>query len=202
MPEAQQTRPRGRPPGQARRTRGRIVSAVRESLTEGSFHSSSIEQLADRAGVSRATMYAHFPTRLDLVDAVCATFDANPALLSLRASIRNASPEALLGDVIRSSVRFWSTESSVLVPLYDAAAVDASARALVTRQREDRRREMSLLARRLADAGVVTDAAATLAVLMVLTSFSTFRELRRESLSDDEIVAWLECATGSLLPAP
>jgi AcrR family transcriptional regulator len=70
--------------GRADATRARIVAAVRDLLTEGSFHESTVEQVATRAGVSRATLYQHFGTRLGLVDAMCETFDANPALMALR----------------------------------------------------------------------------------------------------------------------
>ena len=54
----------------------RITVAVRELLSEGSFHESTVEEVAARAGVSRATVYQHFRSRLDLVDAICDTFDA------------------------------------------------------------------------------------------------------------------------------
>ena len=65
-------------------TRDRIKAAVHELLAEGGFHQATVEEVADRAGVSRATLYQHFGSRLELVDAICETFDANPALLELR----------------------------------------------------------------------------------------------------------------------
>ena len=62
----------------AQHTRERIVTAVRDLLREGRFHESTVEQVAERAGVSRATVYQHFRSRIDLVDAICETFDAQP----------------------------------------------------------------------------------------------------------------------------
>src|SRR5690242_2918638 len=81
-------------------TRARIMEAVRELLAEGSFHETAVEQVAERAGVSRATLYQHFRSRLDLIDAICETFDANPALLRLRQTVVLPDPDAALDETI------------------------------------------------------------------------------------------------------
>ena len=94
------------------------MAAVRELLAEGSFHETAVEQVAERAGVSRATLYQHFRSRLDLIDAICDTFDANPALQRLRQSVELADPDAALEETIALAVRFWATEDAVLAPLY------------------------------------------------------------------------------------
>jgi AcrR family transcriptional regulator len=179
---------RGRPAGQGDRTRARIVDAVRGALMDGTFHESTVEQLADRAKIARATMYTHFRSRLDLIDAVCRTFDANPALLALRDAVRGPDPVAAAETTLRLTVEFWSSERGVLAALYDSAALDPSARALVERQRADRRGEMARLAALLDADGF---RAGLLADLMLLTSFDSYRELAREGLSDPAIVAGL-----------
>src|SRR5437764_15244233 len=69
------------------RTRARIVEAVRGLLTEGAFHEASVEDVAHRAGVSRATVYQHFGSRLELIDALCDSLAVNPELLALRAAV-------------------------------------------------------------------------------------------------------------------
>src|SRR6185295_10129853 len=76
----------------AEETRARIVAAVRELLVEGTYHESTVEEVADRAGVSRATLYQHFASRLDLVDAICDTLAGHPALLAIREAV--ALPDA------------------------------------------------------------------------------------------------------------
>src|SRR3954468_8189346 len=53
------------------RTRDRVIDTVRGLLAEGSFHESTVEEVADRAGISRATLYTHFGSRTGLVDAIC-----------------------------------------------------------------------------------------------------------------------------------
>jgi AcrR family transcriptional regulator len=170
------------------------MGAVRELLAEGSFHESTVEEVADRAGVARATLYQHFRSRVDLVDAMCETFGVNPALLRLRDCVQLEDVEEALAGTIDEVVRFWSSEDTVLRELYGVAAVDPAAQALVDRQRSDRRGEMERLARRLR--GRERDA---LAHLMVLTSYETYRELRLAGLSDRELTAHLRDAALALL---
>src|SRR2546422_5687278 len=90
-------------------TRRRIVAAAHELLSEGAFHESTVEQMAARAGVARATLYQHFHSRLGVVDALCETFDENPALVALRRTIDEAGDDAL-ETVLGHSVRFWASE--------------------------------------------------------------------------------------------
>jgi AcrR family transcriptional regulator len=160
-----------------RQTRARIVAAVRALLEEGTFHESTVEEVAERAGVARATLYQHFGSRLGLVDAMCETFDENPALKKLRTSLD-------LDEFIANTVDFWATEEKVLAQLYGVAAVDPAAQALVERQRRDRQSELRRLVRGLASSGRLRPGIGerrAFALLSVATSFETFRELRRHA---------------------
>ena len=66
MPRVYRTRPRA---DRSQATRERITEAVRELLAEGTFHESTVEEVAVRAGVARATLYQHFRSRLELIEA-------------------------------------------------------------------------------------------------------------------------------------
>ena len=170
-------------------TRERIMASVREQLEEGAFHGSTVEEVAARAGVSRATLYQHFGSRLGLVDALCETFSETPALVAIRTV---ADVEGL----VRLSCEFWAAEEKILAQLYGVAAVDPAARDLVDRQRRDRYAE---LRRVLAAAG----AADAFAELAVLTSFETFEELRRSvGLSQEDVVRTLQAAAARLTQTP
>ena len=189
----------------AQHTRERIVTAVRELLREQRFHESTVEQVAERAGVSRATVYQHFRSRIDLVDAICETFDANPALIAIRETVRNAAPSTALDRAIADTVGFWASEEAVLEPLYGAAAVDPAAGDLVARQRADRRGEFARLLGRLDEAGLLRPGLAVaeaLGILLVLTTFETFRELRRVAgLEEPAVTTTLQAAARTLLAA-
>jgi AcrR family transcriptional regulator len=190
-----------RKPGRSEATRERIKGAVRELLAEGTFHTSTVEHVADRAGISRATLYQHFRSRLELVDAICETFDINPALLELREIVELPDPDAALDKTIANSIRFWSTEDAVLLQLYGVAAIDPAAQNLIDRQRSDRRRELQRLANNLHRTGRLRDPTTSRALnlLLVLTSYETFRELREAGLSDRQLTATLQQAARELL---
>lgn len=189
-------------PSRSEDTQRRIKLGVRELLEEGAFHESTMEEVAARAGVSRATLYQHFHSRLELVDAICDTFAENPALEELRHSVELSDPRQALAETIRLAVSFWASEDSVLREIYGVAAIDPAARDLVVRQRADRRGEMARLARHLEASAALradTGGAAALGTLMWLTSYSSFRELREEGLDEAAIAAALQLSASLLL---
>jgi AcrR family transcriptional regulator len=53
----------------ARRNYDQLIAAAREAFTEDD-RSASLEDIARRAGVGIGTLYRHFPTRADLIEAV------------------------------------------------------------------------------------------------------------------------------------
>jgi AcrR family transcriptional regulator len=182
-----------RRPERTERTRERIMSAVHELLEEGVFHESTVEQVAERAGVSRATLYQHFNSRLELVDGICDTLAVNPALLAIRESIGLPDVDEALDETLVNAVRFWSSEDMVLRQLYGVVAVDPAAQAFVDRQREDRRGEIERLARRLKSSGRLrVSERSAFATLMLLTSYDAFRELRLAGLGDRETTKKLQ----------
>jgi AcrR family transcriptional regulator len=156
-----------RPSARSAASRQRVLAAVRHLLEAGTFHESTVEEVAAEAGVSRATLYQHFGSRLGLVDALCELMEANPALTAIRAT---DDVETFLGRV----TDFWAAEEQLLVQLYGAAAVDPAARDFVERQRRDRygevRRLLTLLGRSDRE---------TFAAFATLSSFDTYLELRR-----------------------
>jgi AcrR family transcriptional regulator len=177
-------------PHVTQRTRESVIAAVRALLEEGAFHTSRVEDVAQRAGVSRASVYEHFGSRVGLVDALCESFDRNPALVAIRSSNE-------LDEVIEQGVAFWAAEEKVLRQLYGAAAVDPAAGELVERQRRDRKREL----RRVVGDEVARDRA-VFARLLALTSFETFVELRRlGGLPVPEVARVLRDAAGEALRA-
>jgi AcrR family transcriptional regulator len=158
------------------RTRKRVIESVRALLADGSFHDSTVEQVADRAGVSRATVYTHFGSRTGLVDAICEGLSALPALAEIRTT---TDP----GRLIELAVEFWAADEQIFEQLYGAAAVDPAAAAFVEGQRSDRANEVRRIA---ADKEQE-------ARLLLLTSFESYRELRRGSgLSQADVTKTLQ----------
>lgn len=198
MPARAITRTRGADRSAA--TRLRILEAVRDLLAEQKFHDCTVEEVAERAGVSRATLYQHFRSRLDLVDAICDTIAVNPDLIALRDTVGLPDPEEALAQTIARAMAIWASEDPVISQLYGVVAIDPAAAAFVGRQRADRTSELERLARNLKRSGRlrVSEKRAR-SVLLVLTSYETFCELRTAGLGDREIVKQLQADAATLL---
>jgi AcrR family transcriptional regulator len=158
------------------RTRGRLIETVRTLLEEGAFHGSTVEEVAERAGVSRATLYTHFGSRTGLVDAMCEGLAARDALEEIR---KTTDP----GRLIELAVEFWAADERIFEQLYGAFSVDPAAKAFVEGQREDRANEIHRIATSKEQE----------ARLLLLTSFESYRELRRGvGLSQAEVTKTLQ----------
>ena len=72
------------------------------------------------------------------MDAICETFDANPALIELRQTIALPDPQAALMRTIALAMRFWESEDAILSGLYGVVAIDPAAHDLIGRQHTDR----------------------------------------------------------------
>jgi AcrR family transcriptional regulator len=85
MKRAPQSRPRSRKRDPHRQ---RIVDAARAHFFSHGFRSVTMDDLAEELGISKKTLYAHFPGKIDLLEAVLAD--------------KFASVEAALKEVTRS----------------------------------------------------------------------------------------------------
>lgn len=183
-------------------TRTRIVAAAHDLLVEGNFHSSTVEDVAKRAGVSRATLYQHFGSRLGLVDAICSSFADNPSMTAIQASPETADPRAAVEQMVGQAVRFWASEESLHHHLYGLATIDDAAADFARRQTSDRRSVVGRIIARLVEgdalrAGLTREEAQ--ASLMLLTSFATYEELRSAGLSVDQAERFVLERTRELL---
>src|SRR5207302_10528572 len=114
----------------------------------------------------------------------------------------HADPDAALAESIANTIRFWFSEDAILAQLYGVVAIDPAARSLVDRQHADRRSEMQRLIRNLKDAGRLRpglSARYALALIMLLTSYESFRELRQAGLSEREVTTRLQDSARALL---
>jgi len=99
---AEQTVPRRRR-ADAERNVVAILDAALEALA--SDPDSSMTEIARRAGVVRATVYVHFPTRTDLLDAVMEHAVAQVADATRRAEPARGEPAEALQRVLRATWR-------------------------------------------------------------------------------------------------
>src|SRR5499433_4264292 len=164
----------------ATKTRARIVTAAAATLgTAEGIRGFSLQAVADRAGVTRLTVYNQFGSRRALLEAVFDDMAARGGLHRIPAVMAGPDPQAGLLQVIAIFCDFWSFGCDALGPLHAAGASDPEFVASVHERNERRRRLLSVLVRRMASdrklpPRVLDD---LIDVLFALTSFPFFSQL-------------------------
>lgn len=173
------------------RTRARVAAGTRASILEAAHRllnqrdstALTLQEVAAAAGVSRATIYKSVGSRARLLAAV---FEDQGRLIGfdrVLAAIQMDDPAVAVVATVRESCRAWSVMPDAIRKTLALAALDAEIGQLVRDYERHRRARLAALARRACRAGApgtrpqVRDAAATLALL---TSFTTFDQLRLE----------------------
>jgi AcrR family transcriptional regulator len=116
--ETQQTALSRRPKrADARRNYDQLIAAAREALTERD-RSASLEDIARRAGVGIGTLYRHFPTRGDLIEAVY--LEEVEALCRSADDLGDADPWDALVGWMRRFVAYVATKQALAEELFAA----------------------------------------------------------------------------------
>jgi AcrR family transcriptional regulator len=161
----------------------RVLEAAERLIKEDSFHTTTMEELAAAAGVSRATVFNRFGTKLGVLQALFARGMEGPEMEAIQKSLQIDDPVEALEAVIDAACAIWESQGFIHEHLEAIAVLEPDASALVDEQREQQRTEIHDLMRRLARAGRlrrgISDPRAT-ATLHMLTSLESFLILRRE----------------------
>lgn len=88
-------------------TRARLLAAARDVICDVGFKRARMEDIAARAGVSRAAVYYHFNTKRDLAAAI-----ADDVFERLMATVRDALADGPLAAVIAATVRFFADQAA------------------------------------------------------------------------------------------
>jgi len=164
----------------ATKTRARIVSAAAAILsTAEGISRFSLQAVADKAGVTRLTVYNQFGSRRALLEAVFDDMAVRGGLHRIPGIMAGSDPQAGLLEVISIFCDFWSFGSGALGPLHAAGASDPEFGASMRERNERRRRLLSVLVRRMAAdrklrPRVLND---LIDVLFALTSLPFFSQL-------------------------
>jgi AcrR family transcriptional regulator len=160
-----------------------ILEAAERLIREDAFHSATMDGLAAAAGVSRATVFNRFGSKLGVLQALFTRGMEGPEMRAIQEALAIEDPVEALEAAIDASCAIWEAYGLVHEQLQAIVVLEPDASALAERQREEQRADLQELTRRLAKAGRlrlgIGEGRAT-ATLHMLTSLESFLWLRRE----------------------
>ena len=161
----------------------RVLDAAARLIKEDAFHTTTMEELAAAAGVSRATVFNRFGSKLGVLQALFAHSMEGPEMQAIVDALAIEDPVQALEAVIAAACAIWDAYGLVHIQLQAVATLEPDAAALVNQQREQQRAEIDELIRRLAKARRLRPGlshARAAATLHMLTSLESFLWLRRD----------------------
>jgi len=161
----------------------RVLEAAADLVAEDVFHSATMEDLAERAGVSRATVFSRFGSKVGVLEALSTRCAGGPEMAAIRAALEIPDPLEALDALVEASSAVWERQGYILIQLKAIVVLEPEASVLIDAQRDDQRAAVEHIARGLARAGLLREgwtAARAAAALHALTSVDTFLQLRRE----------------------
>jgi AcrR family transcriptional regulator len=161
----------------------RVLDAAEQLIREDSFHSATMDELAAAAGVSRATVFNRFGSKLGVLQALFARCLESPEMGAIEEALAIEDPVKALDAVIEAGCAIWEAHGFIVEQLQAIVVLEPEASAPLEQQREEQRADLQGLTRRLARAGRLRprlgEARAT-ATLHMLTSLESFLWLRRD----------------------
>jgi AcrR family transcriptional regulator len=169
-----------------RRTNAKSVDSVLDAaerlIRAGEFHSTTVEALAEEAGISRATVFNRFGSKLGVLEALVERCFTGPEMRAIKQALELEDPVAALEATIEASCAIWEARGFIVEHLYAIVVLEPGAAVLINEVEADQRSDLHGLTRRLARADRLRpglgEARAT-ATLHLLTSLETFLRLRR-----------------------
>jgi AcrR family transcriptional regulator len=161
----------------------RVLDAAERLIRDDAFHTATMDELAAAAGVSRATVFNRFGSKLGVLQTLFARAMEGPQMDAIREALEIEDPVAALEAAIAASCAIWDREGYIHEQLQAIVVLEPDASVLIDEQKQEQRTALLALARRLSKAGRLRPGlgeARAAATLHMLTSLETFLWLRRE----------------------
>jgi AcrR family transcriptional regulator len=186
----------GRRQAQIDDARRRVVDAARALLVESvSYTGFTVDAVAKRAGVARATVYYQFGSKTGLLEALCDALARAGGMDQLRRAFTEPDPGTGLEVFVWTFAVFWDADRPAMRRLRALAPLDPDVGSVLGARDGLRRQGLDALVERhrLAAPGTSEEVGR---VLHVLTSFETFDALAADRRCVDvvpTVVALARC---------
>jgi AcrR family transcriptional regulator len=160
---------------QVAESRRRVLDAARALLRDSdSYTAFTVDAVAKRADIARATVYYQFGSKTGLLEAVCDDIAEAGQMSGLAGAFTQDNPEVALREFVTVFGRFWAADRVVMRRLRALAALDPEVETVIAARDARRRTGLTVLASRLGDAAADSE---IVRVLYTLTSFETYDTL-------------------------
>lgn len=119
--------------GSVEATRRRILDAANSSFADHGYGAVSMDDLARRAGVARATVYQHFGSKLGLYRAIALDAATRSGLDRVAANFTHPDPIVGLRALVRFTCDFWATDPPAWRQVHALAATSTEYRLWLAR---------------------------------------------------------------------
>src|SRR6476646_10255762 len=101
----------------AAQTVERVLDAAVDLVAEDAFHTATIDDLASRAGVSRATVFTRFGSKVGVLEALSTRCASGPEMRAIREAQAIADPVDQLNALLDAGCDLWEQQGYILVQL-------------------------------------------------------------------------------------
>lgn len=165
-------------------TRARVIEAAHAVFSEPEFQRASLDDVAKRAGVARATVYQQFGSRLGVLREVLDDRALRAGIFELHHIREEPDPVKALRMYVEALHAFWSSDYVLFRNFNGLAAIDPEVGAVLEGYVQRRREFIAGIVRRLATAELLSPAFTqkhAVEVVWMLTSLGTYDQLHRRS---------------------
>lgn len=164
-------------------SRDRVLEAAEDMILAGQFAQATVTELAEKADVSRATVFSRFGSKLGVLQALSVRCAGGPEMRAIRAAVALPDPVAAVLAIVDASSEIWELQGHILLTLKAVAELEPGAIELIDEQRRDQRESLRHIVRGLEREGRIGDLSRdqAAAALHLITSVESFMELRRNA---------------------
>ena len=130
-----------------RRTNAKSVDSVLDAaerlIRKGEFHSTTVEALAEEAGISRATVFNRFGSKLGVLEALVERCFTGPEMRAIKQALELEDPVTALEATIEASCAIWEARGFIVEHLYAIVVLEPGAAVLINEVEADQRSDLT-----------------------------------------------------------